>query len=1297
MCVFKNNFILNYYSMSITKLHTPLTKITLALFTAASSLVLSSCQDEDYGFTSDEVRASVYKRNFEGTYGEIDPNQTWDFSSYNLRKLGLTGGPSAATRGGALTRAAIDGLVTKYNDDNTKWYTVSDETTSWLNKNLKEKENNTKYVSSFNWEKVKDSDPLYIIPIYQGQTGMIWDLELVDLDNHTSSIIWSKSENFQYVQRYAQWDEFFYESWKSDEAPQTAFTNQYGKDDNKLKTLLFSKPLGGLPSSYNQAVVAAFSVGKISEEEDLDVAGSFFIKLVPDGNKYTEITSTNCSTFFNDADNKKMVESDGLFHFKTAGNVELNPPTGSYPYRTLATLNPNKVNLGNNILLGSDITIDGVSTKVTVDMLKTLKFEIEDSSYKLTYGADQKLDNKFGFNTWSPERIHVFVKYSDNEDVTINLQQDATNQYTEHHTINRYKVETRPIKIDLQKLVRNNNSDLSVNFALNLKTKYRGSGDSELSDIGDDHRSDMGFMSQINHFADADKPIDETKLKTALGEFGIHDLDGGFEYMVIGCEDAGANGKKSDNDYNDLVLLVVGKTLPTQTIRKRYMIEDLGSTLDFDFNDIVVDVTERVANTADGKKYTQTAAIRHLRGTIPFRVKIGNQGTFGAGDKKGNIMRGHNIGELTYDPSLVDAINANYKWEHTVIISGSSDDKIAKLDALRSNYWNPDANNIYVEVWPSYNSENNQLNDVFWTGADALKEDNSNATGNNVQNRRIVEFPKTGKVPYIIAVDPSVMWMEENISIPEYWIETHPEHFNNGFDQSDQTQDNVPAGSASRPEGNKINNTTSLPAGNFALSNTSTIITASNSLSIPVSAFNDVYVGDEIIVHVDGDKVYDKSRLDFSPSTQAIKKIGADGSIVVTGDYAIKVTQSLLNDLQTSGLQIGGQYVTVSKVDVKSDGGATKANNNSINQGSIVLSNKNVITSYSDQQVISKDKLYVGDKIIVKVSNLRNNSQVGFYKGNSWTQITNSTDYPLGGGLGDKYNWNNYPVNGDFTIDVTQQILNEGGIRFNGQYVTIESVSVQPAKDNNANSVVNPATISGGETIHSQRQVINYYDSNIKIEASKFNNLSEGDQIIVHVDNVRTNSALGFRDGSGNVVSWFGDSHGNKYYNANGEFRGDYALTVTSGNIESIKTNGIRITGAYINVTGVAIKKAPKTLYSGDFVTLNNYGEWLYFVSGHDGASKLAGAILDGYTNITFYFDANDGKIQFKTPKDKDGQGGWTVLEGTAEYGHLFSNGQYTLTITSDMTTQMNGGGGLIIQEGRNQSITITKVEASKP
>lgn len=188
-----------------------------------------------------------------------------------------------------------------------------------------------------------------------------------------------------------------------------------------------------------------------------------------------------------------------------------------------------------------------------------------------------------------------------------------------------------------------------------------------------------------------------------------------------------------DFDYNDMVMVVVGNpdTPPTEkivddkynvttNITKRYMIEDLGATDDFDFNDIVVDVTQTTTVThhrtykldANGEKSemitdivtktstSQKATIVHLGGTLPFRLKVGNT-DFGEID-----------GQLDVDVNITKNIGG----------------------------WNPDKNNVSIEV--------QQKNGAFYT----------------------IQFPKAGEAPMIIAVDPDQKWMPERKCVPSSWF-----------------------------------------------------------------------------------------------------------------------------------------------------------------------------------------------------------------------------------------------------------------------------------------------------------------------------------------------------------------------------------------------------------------------------------------------------------------------------------------------------------------------------------------------
>ena len=199
------------------------------------------------------------------------------------------------------------------------------------------------------------------------------------------------------------------------------------------------------------------------------------------------------------------------------------------------------------------------------------------------------------------------------------------------------------------------------------------------------------------------------------------------EVMIIGCEDADL--KDSDWDCNDVVFLVYGKTVPKpikieegdeieEVKTVRYMIEDLGATDDFDFNDIVVDVTEirtisptytnGVVTKWNEKGKRQEAVIRHLGGTLPFVLKIGNK-EYAAG------------GQDTFQTS-------------------------------------PDL----------------KLDDVTgWTGLNGVHNVSIEVEQKNSEGVFKVQFPKAGEAPMIIAVDPSQGWMTERQSVPADWFYTN--------------------------------------------------------------------------------------------------------------------------------------------------------------------------------------------------------------------------------------------------------------------------------------------------------------------------------------------------------------------------------------------------------------------------------------------------------------------------------------------------------------------------------------------
>jgi len=160
--------------------------------------------------------------------------------------------------------------------------------------------------------------------------------------------------------------------------------------------------------------------------------------------------------------------------------------------------------------------------------------------------------------------------------------------------------------------------------------------------------------------------------------------------------------------YTELIYLVTPAPYP---ITKRYFVEDLGSKDDFDFNDIVFDVSQDAA----GK---QKCVIRALGGTLDFTLKIGNS---------------------EWSKS-VDGVNAGYevKTMYNTKATPNWDESLAEFDVTG---WNPQNNNISVLV------------------------------KSIVSNGVIIEipFPKTGEVPMIVAVKDFVNWQLEKDPLPNNW------------------------------------------------------------------------------------------------------------------------------------------------------------------------------------------------------------------------------------------------------------------------------------------------------------------------------------------------------------------------------------------------------------------------------------------------------------------------------------------------------------------------------------------------
>lgn len=166
---------------------------------------------------------------------------------------------------------------------------------------------------------------------------------------------------------------------------------------------------------------------------------------------------------------------------------------------------------------------------------------------------------------------------------------------------------------------------------------------------------------------------------------------------------------KTNPDYTNLVLWVKEiPTVPVPVISKRYMVEDLGGSYDFDFNDVVFDVIKYSGGS-------QKCYVRALGGTLDVTIKVAN-----------------NSWTKRQDYTITEMLNTN------------PIDPNLCLKEFDATGWDGDNSKVSVIV-----------------------EGNDKAAGGETTYYWAVPFPAQGEAPLIVAtMYGSKTWMLERQSVP---------------------------------------------------------------------------------------------------------------------------------------------------------------------------------------------------------------------------------------------------------------------------------------------------------------------------------------------------------------------------------------------------------------------------------------------------------------------------------------------------------------------------------------------------
>ena len=155
-------------------------KLELAILTISllMGLAVSSCADKDFDWEAARMQSPIYKymKNFEESFGEIDPEMSWDFTEY--------------ANAAASTRAAGDAVPFSKLD----WFEVPTAISDYISAAYPEQgtESNFEKAVSF---RVPNDGKFTIYPVYQG-LAILWDV-YIKIGDSAPTKIWQKSEDIQ--------------------------------------------------------------------------------------------------------------------------------------------------------------------------------------------------------------------------------------------------------------------------------------------------------------------------------------------------------------------------------------------------------------------------------------------------------------------------------------------------------------------------------------------------------------------------------------------------------------------------------------------------------------------------------------------------------------------------------------------------------------------------------------------------------------------------------------------------------------------------------------------------------------------------------------------------------------------------------------------------------------------------------------------------------------------------------------------------------------------------------------------
>lgn len=765
-------------------------------------------------------------------------------------------------------------------------------------------------------------------------------------------------------------------------------------------------------------------------------------------------------------------------------------------------------------------------------------------------------------------------------------------------------------------------------------------------------------------------------------------------FMLIGCEDSNIardltqNGDGyrligTDWDMNDMVFLVAGLSLndvvTNQIIKKRYMIEDLGSDFDYDFNDIVIDVTQIRTTQGNETVVKQYAQLAHLCGTIPWRVQIGNWTS--------DILPGRNEGCAKggpgYQPYTLQEVDGK-----TVKVGLDPYGDFASENGVEITGWDPDQNNIVVTAWPSAAG-------MDWSDEYSDEEGQKKLRENYLKevDGTSYSFPDPGKYPFIIAVDQSVVWKPEMETVEKTEIITWKRaEYNNSVRPISPDDPGYVPDSGDDPTVAGINSVTPqvVPGAGPVELNVELDSWADDILIHP-ELLKGIGVGYIIKAGIEPKDNAKMMYLSMKSPWTAINQNMTMGTEQT--EFQVTVTANNLAELRQYGIALKGVNVVVKSIEIiKPDTPYVDPDRTDIDWDTEY--NEHIGSNFNPSFYIAPEKcenLHVGDVITINAT--IDNSLFPLYPSNpSYIQMTDY-DFKLMPGTEQTAYW--YPGQTvSHQVVITQEMLNKmqtNGFIVQGKNVTFVNVT---------NNAATWYTFTAGVAVESAGR------GTVTVEPQQDAYLA-GSTIAIKAKGATGYAFQSWSDGNLEKERYVVLNEDNMKLYANFREANKYSVKISASEHGLLKINGVEATDPvvdeYYEETELEIEVTAKEGYK--------FTNWSDGDTDNPRTITVSGEvdITAEYKEVTILWSGSVttgesgslSKIDFTWPEeDIVGKtvtvyftGGWLNLFHTNGWGNQFDSsdvpGGRQFVVTSDLATKLRNNGGLTVQ---GQFTTVTSI-----